>query len=437
MKIKFCGASKTVTGSCYYFETESTKFLVDCGMFQGPDVEELNKEAFKFNPEEVDFLLLTHAHLDHCGLIPKLVRAGFKGTIYSTPYTQKISESILLDSAKLQEEGMRRRNLSSIYNTQDAINSIRLFESKEIDKEIIHNDVKFIFRKASHILGAVSIEIYNGNESITMSGDLGRTNDRLIEPYNNNYNTTHTYVMESLYGDRNHEEMDKSVDRLTTIVNNTLERNGIVMIPVFAMHRSLLMIDIIQELINQKRIRDDVKMALDSPLANKIANVYKEYNSRLNLSNFPSLVYKKRDLLKHNTKNFRIILAGGGMANGGRILNYFKRHITNKNNTVMFVGYQAEETLGRELVEGARTIELDSKIYTVAAEIVNIEGFSAHADQSELLWWISRFRKEEIRKVFLVHSEIEKSNVLKTKLNERFPGLDINIPDMYQEEIID
>lgn len=347
-----------------------------------------------------------------------------------------MTESILLDSAKLQDFNSRRNNLIPLYSTQDAVDSIQLFKTEILDKEINHNDVKFIFRKASHILGAVSIEVYHRGESVTFSGDLGRLNDRLIDQYSNNYNTTTNYVIESLYGDHDHESLEVSIERLTNIVNKTIERNGIVMIPVFAMHRSLLMIDIIQELINQNKIPRSTRMVLDSPLATKLADVYKEYNSRLNLSNFPNLLFKKRDLLKHNTSNVKIILAGGGMANGGRILSYFKQNIQRQNNTVLFVGYQAEETLGRALVEGAKTVEIDSKVYTVAAEILNIEGFSAHADQSELLWWMARYDIEKIKKVFLVHAEIEKSTAFKTKLAEKYPSLDVEIPDMYEETII-
>lgn len=437
MKITFLGASKTVTGSCYLVESQGIKFLIDCGMFQGPDVEHLNKESFKFDPKEIDFVILTHSHLDHCGLLPKLTKDGFTGNIYCTNYTRKITESILLDSAKLQEKNYDlEANFQTLYSTNDAFGTINRLFTQPIDKELQHEHLKFIFRKASHILGAISVEIYAENTAITFSGDLGRRNDRLIDTYNDNYNTTPYVVTESLYGDTDHENMDVSLKNLSNIVNNTFKRNGIVMIPVFAIHRSLLMIDVLEELIVQNQLPKDTKIILDSPLAARVAEVYKEHNSRLNLSNFPHLVYKKQHIKKFNKGKNTVILAGGGMANGGKILGYFKRYISNRDNSVIFVGFQAEETLGRKIVEGEKSIEIDQKAITVAAEIHNLNGFSAHADQSELLWWFSRFNKDMVKKVFLVHAEEPKSQAFKAKLLEQYPNLQIEIPGIgYSEEL--
>lgn len=434
MLIKFLGASKTVTGSCYLVTTKNSRFLIDCGMFQGPEVEKINFDSFKFDPSTIDFVILTHAHLDHCGLLPKLVKEGFSGTVFSTPYTFKISQSILLDSAKLQANYNNRYNSPQLYNTSDALNVLNKFVTHDTDKEIVHNDVKFIFRKASHILGAVSIEIYNGKDSITFSGDLGRCNDQLIGQYSNLYKTTSVYVMESLYGDSDHQSIQTSNSELLNILHSTFSRNGIVMIPVFAVHRSLLMISILQDLINQKLLDTSTKIVLDSPLAESIARVYSEYNSRLDLSQFNNLIYKKRDLKKNNKSSKRIILAGGGMANGGRILSYFKQYISSPRNSVVFVGFQAEETLGRSLTEGIKTISIDENSIPVLSEIYKLDGYSAHADKSELLWWISRFDMNIIKKVFLVHAEESKSISFKNSLQKLYPNLEIIIPEMYHEE---
>ncbi|MBP9758098.1 MBL fold metallo-hydrolase [Candidatus Dojkabacteria bacterium] len=434
MQIKFLGASKTVTGSCYLVSTENHRFLVDCGMFQGPDVEMINYNDFQFDASNIDFVILTHAHLDHCGLLPKLVKHGFKGAIYCTAYTMKIAEKILFDSAKLQENNKNTYSSEPIYNTSDVIITLSQFITHDTNKEIVHNDVEFIFRKASHILGAVSVEVYYGNESVTFSGDLGRLDDLLIGHYENIYRTTSNYIMESLYGDKNHRNIMESNNELRNIVNSTFSRDGIVMIPVFALHRSLLMILTLQNLIDQNLISSSTKIVLDSPLAEKLARVYSEFNSGLNLSNFSNLIFQKSDLKRNNKGDKRIILAGGGMANGGRILNYFRSHISGANNSVIFVGFQAEETLGRRLIEGAKLIEIDSKQYTVSAEVLNIEGYSAHADKSELLWWLSRFDKTLIKRIFLTHAEFEKSKNFKTVLEDLYCNTKIIIPEMYHEE---
>lgn len=433
MKIDFFGASQTVTGSCYLITVENIKILIDCGMFQGSDVEHLNIENFRFNPAEINLVILTHAHLDHCGLIPKLVKEGFNGKIICTPYTYNIAKLILLDSAKIQS---KRAQLEQLYTTNDVVSSLDLFTTIDLDKEFIHKCFKIIFRKASHVLGAASVELYSPSGSITFSGDLGRQNDALIGPYNNNYNTTDSYVMESLYGDRVHPDISESNHNLTTIVNNTFLRGGIVMIPVFALHRSMLVIDIIQKLIDQRLLDNDTKIILDSPLAVKINEQYGQYNSRLKLENYRNLLFKNSDLKKYNKGSKRIILAGGGMVNGGRILSYLKSYISDKRNSIIFVGYQAPDTLGHTILNGAKTIDIDYKSYKVASEVVKLEGYSAHADQMELIWWINRFNKENIKNIYLVHSEFASSSILKTLLQNSFPNSKIIIPEMYHSEEI-
>lgn len=433
MKIDFLGASQTVTGSCYQVTIQDINVLIDCGMFQGSDVEHLNNEGFRFNPSDIELLILSHAHLDHCGLIPKLVKEGFKGKILCTPYTYNIAKLILLDSAKIQSKQTR---LQQLYTTDDVVSALDLFMTIDLNREFIHKCVKIILRNASHVLGAASVELYGPSGSITFSGDLGRQNDLLIDPYNNNYSTTDSYVMEALYGNRTHPDISESNDTLTTIINNTFLRDGIVMIPVFALHRSILIIDIIQKLIDQKLLDTNTKIILDSPLAVKINEQYGQYNSRLKLDNYRNLLYKNSDLKKHNKGSKRIILAGGGMVNGGRILSYLKTYISNKRNSIIFVGYQAPDTLGHTILNGARTINIDYKSYEVASEIIKLEGYSAHADQKELIWWINRFDKEIIKNIYLVHSEFASSSVLKNLLQNSFPTSKIIIPEMYHSDEI-
>ncbi|MBN1915394.1 MBL fold metallo-hydrolase [Candidatus Dojkabacteria bacterium] len=447
-KLSFLGAAETVTGSCFLVETDRNKFLVDCGMFQGPDVEDRNFEKFKFDPRQIDFLLLTHTHIDHSGLIPKLFREGFRGEVYMTVPTSHLAELLLLDAAKIQENNQRdefrRRVLrmkksqmsgNLLYDTRDALSAINSFRTVELDKEIeIREGIKATFINAGHILGAASIVVEVDNLRILFSGDIGHRGQELVAHFDLNKSLSVDYVvMESLYGGKYHEDRRLTERELIDAINLTLQRNGNVMIPSFAVERTQELLYIIKTAKQKRLIGDNVQVFLDSPLAIGATQIYTD--SKLALSkmvqqsfalgdspfSFPGLktIRSYKQSLGIWKKEPSVIIAGSGMANGGRILSHFKKGLSDAKNSVCFVGYQAEQTLGRELTEGAKKVLIDDKVTRVKAKINTFFGFSAHGDNGDLLDFVGRLDKDRLRKVFLLHAELERSEVFKEELAKK------------------
>lgn len=467
MKITFCGAAKTVTGSCYLVETAKNKFLVDCGMFQGVGVEDKNLDDFHFNPAEVDFLILTHAHIDHSGLIPKLTKKGFKGKIYLTPPTSAITRLLLLDSAKIQENNSRIKyndppaayNIrQTIYDTTDALEAISRFVPVNFHEETrVGEDLTFEFIQAGHILGAASVLVRGDGKLIVFSGDIGRVDQSLIEPFETeglSHLLPDFVVMESLYGGIEHESRNSSVAKLVDVINSTVSRGGNVIIPIFAVHRAQEMLEIIKIAISKGRIKSNVQTFLDSPLANEVTKLYtanakylnSEFNSDgmsvkygigspegslLNRFNFENLniVKKAKKSLKISGGAGSIILAGSGMADGGRVVHHLAVNLGNGKNSVIFVGFQAPGTLGNKISSGEKTVKIGEQEINVKAHIEYIHGFSAHGDDKDLRTWLGRFGKDNLKNIFLVHSEIERSETFKKELTKE--NMPVTIPDLY------
>jgi len=452
ISIEFCGAAKTVTGSNYLIKTDKCNFIVDCGMFQGPKVENLNLEDYTYDSSQISFVLLTHAHIDHSGMLPKLSKHGFKGAIYATNNTIRISNELLLDSAKLQENAYQRgefygkyTNIKAIvYNTHDALNTISLFKAVNFEEEFSPSDgisVKYI--RAGHILGAASIEVIIQDEGkfkkIIFSGDIGRIQSQIIPSFDIEYKSDVDYVvMESLYGGQYHTDRNESAKQLIDIINSTIRDNGNVFIPCFAVQR-------VQEVLNDLKIAkksgmmsNDIPVWLDSPLAQRVTNIYNTalQHTGESLFDFPNLVYikKYKQSIKLNKKQGQVIMAGSGMADGGRILDHLSVGLENPKNSVIFVGYQAEGTIGRQLVEGVPSVVIGTKTTRVKAKIYQLEGFSAHGDTNDYIAWVNRFINKSPKKIFLIHSEPERAMALQQKFN----SLGISqtyIPNMH--EIID
>jgi len=444
MKLTFYGAASTVTGSCYLVETQNTRFLVDCGMFQGPGVEQLNLEEFSFDPSSIDFVLLTHAHIDHSGLLPKLTANGFTGNIYATYNTIKIASELLLDSAKIQEENFTRGlpygkytpKKGIAYTTQDTENTISKFKLVYFDETFIpSSEVEVTYRRAGHILGAASIEITiqdNRKEKrIVFSGDIGRLKPHLDESFDLQHTWNPNYIlMESLYGGVVHPDRDESAAQLVEIINDTINRGGNVYIPSFAVQRT-------QEVLNDLKVAKEngtldpnIEVWLDSPLAQKITKIYisalqTDINS---LFDFEGLRYVRNysESIRIRRKRGIVVIAGSGMADGGRIVEHLFSGLSNRKNTVAFVGFQAEGTLGRDLTTGAKRVEIDRKKIQVRCKIEHLKGFSAHGDHNDYLEWIQRYKSSDLRKVFLIHAEVEKSKALRYDLNQ--DGIDSVIP---------
>jgi metallo-beta-lactamase family protein len=468
MNITFCGAAETVTGSSFLIESGGKKILIDCGMFQGIETVNRNMEEFIFNPEEIDCVLLTHAHMDHSGMLPKLVRKGFNGKIYMTGPTSALVEILLMDSAKIQEQESSEFYL---YNTSDAIKTLSMIESKEYEDEFqIQKDVKAMFFKAGHILGAASIYLEIDGKKMIFSGDLGRKNQTLVKQYSIPEKLKNreidTIVMESLYGGEAHSSREKCIKDLIEYISIATQSDGNVIIPSFAVHRSQEILQILKNAFQYNHIKRNVQIYLDSPLASKATDIYtqhKEYlgddflyyknvfsNSKsgtgitlslnVNGDNNPfyfdnlQLVRSHKHSLRLMRKKRGVIIAGSGMADGGRVLHHLAAALPKNNNIIAFVGYQADGTLGREIVDGASTVFINNQKIKVRAKIKYLRGFSGHGDNSDLLDWFGNFKLSQDYKVFLVHAELDRSKAFKDQLLEI--GVDAIIPKWKESSII-
>ncbi len=431
ISIQFMGAAKTVTGSCYLVTVDDLKFIVDCGMYQGPDVEQRNLLPFEFDASEVDFVLLTHTHIDHSGMLPKLTKHGFRGPIYATLHTVQLATILMLDSAKIQESNYREAIpwkhagvVQLVYNTEDAqrtIGQLKTISMGESFNPAEGVNVKYVH--AAHVLGAASIEIETQGKKIVFSGDIGRVNHDLIGGFDLDYRAEPDYVvMEALYGGQHHPKRPESVAEMMRFINEILADGGSVFIPCFAVQRT-------QELLNDFKIAKqsgviaaDVPVWLDSPMAQRVTEVYTAAldHGEESLFYFPELRYVKtfKQSQKITKKPGQIIIAGSGMADGGRIMFHLAANLSNKKNGVCFVGYQAEATLGRELTTGAKTITIEEKVVGVRAQIKQFFGFSAHGDTDDYLAWIKRYKSDKLKQIYLVHAEPERAEALKVEFEK-------------------
>ncbi len=443
------GAAEVVTGSCHLLELDNgKKIMIDCGMFQGRE-EERNFEPFDFDPSEVDYLLVTHAHLDHVGRIPKLVKEGFSGRLVITEATLALAEVVLLDSAKIMKEDYLTRYKKAQRRGTEGKVQPPLYEKKDVDaalslpKTIPEYDKPFrlcegvhvTYRNAGHILGSAFIEIdyeENGQKwKIVFSGDIGNDNDMVIPHLVPCKNADYLYV-ESTYGDRNHKGALESEEEFRSVITETLENWGNVIIPSFAIERTQEILCMLKEMHDNGTL-PRCKVFLDSPMATRATEVYKEYAEKLlsqecqemkrrdgTVFAFEGLEYtlSVEESKAINDVNSRaIIIAGSGMCTGGRILHHFKNRLWNHKNAVIFVGYQAVGTLGRHIVDGAKWIKLYHEDIRIKANIYTINGFSAHADQNGIIKWVEGI--DELKRIFLIHGEKEKQDVLKGVMGER------------------
>lgn len=453
MKIKFCGASSGVTGSCHLLTTDKHKILLDCGQFQGGKAQEaMNYEPFPFDPAEVECVVLSHAHIDHCGRIPLLVKRGFTGKIYCTDATADLLDVMLKDSGYIHEkdaEWQNKRNaragkpqIEPLYTFDEAVESLKYIEPILYDQQIeINDEMKIVFNDAGHILGSAIVELWvteEGRESkVVFSGDLGMT-DRPILRDPTYIKKADCVIMETTYGNRNHTENATSIKQLIDIVLKTTKRGGTVVIPSFAVGRT-------QELIYEfnrfyektspdyKAELDKLMVYVDSPMATtatevfrKNAQVFDEETKAYILKGDNPLDFKNlkftRSTEESQALNFdkspKIIISASGMCEAGRIRHHLKHNLWDKKSSVIFVGYQAEGTLGRTLIEGKKDITLFGEPVHVEAEIYNLEGFSGHADQNGLLAWISAFQ-EKPKQVFLVHGELESKEAFAKLIHDK------------------
>jgi metallo-beta-lactamase family protein len=451
-KLQFLGAAKMVTGSSYLLDifedgNQVARLMIDHGMFMGSDDDNGgNRAAYTFDPATIDFLVLTHAHIDHSGLLPKLVNKGFSGKILATKQTISLSELMLYDSAKIQGYAENEDNIARIYHEDDVFATMKLFTELEPDREYnldidSGEGIKIKLYRAGHILGAASARIEYKGKSITFSGDLGRSTQGIIRPFSKEEKESDYVVTESLYGGKFHEDINETIQHLVDRSAKTLQSNGNVIVPAFSIQRAQEMLVILNNAIKNGGLQKDVQVFFDSPLAQKVTKVYTENDVELDpeFTKFGTLaqqiysanvkeIWNSNKTKKIKKKKGVVILTGGGMINGGKVLSYLKTMINNPENLLTIIGFQAEDTLGRELIEGAKQITIDGEEYPVRIKIEVFRGFSAHADQHDLLEWLGTFNKERVQKVFLVHAEIEQSLAYESELKAK--GYEVVIPGL-------
>lgn len=449
MKITFIGATHEVTGSCYYLEAAGRKFLVDYGMEQGPNYYE-NKDI-PVSPGELDFVLLTHAHMDHSGNLPALYAKGFQGPIYATDATCHLCDIMLRDSAHIQmfeaewrnRKGRRagKEEFIPAYTMEDAMGVIRNFVSCDYNKQIpLSEGIMVRFVDAGHLLGSSSIEIWlteDGEQrKLIFSGDIGNTDQPLIKDPTYLTEGADYVIMESTYGDRSHGERPEYVTALAQVIQRTFDRGGNLVIPSFAVGRTQEMLYFIRQIKAEKLVHghDNFQVYVDSPLAVEATTIFGRHrldcydeeaidliNRGINPIGFPGLktsITSEDSKMINENEEPKVIISASGMCDAGRIKHHLKHNLWRRECTILFVGYQAVGTLGRALVEGAATAKLFGEEIQVAAEICQLPGISGHADNEGLMRWASAMQEHGPKRVFVVHGEDKVTETFAARLHE-------------------
>jgi metallo-beta-lactamase family protein len=462
IKVTCFGGAGSVTGSCFLIEsTKGSKVLVDCGLFQGgKQMESRNRDAWGFEPGSIDSLFLTHAHIDHSGKIPKLVRDGFKGRIITSPPTAELCEIMLLDAAHIQEmdaEWQSRKNkrqskkeITPLYTTEDAEASLRLLHPVERDNILeVQPGIKARLRNAGHILGSSILELWieEDDESIKLvfSGDLGKKDQLIVNDPQEVFDADYLFL-ESTYGNRLHRTFEDSKQELLEAIKYAVSNHEKVIIPAFAVERTQEILYILGE-FQREGFLPEIPIYLDSPLAIKATEIFRKNKKYYDAEaraivdqgydpfNMPNLKYTSgtnESIAINEKKESAIIIAGSGMCTAGRIKHHLKHNLWREGASIVIVGYQAQGTTGRQIVDGARQVKIFRENVVVKAKVFTIGGFSAHADQKDLLEWASHFKSRP--KVFVIHGESEASTILAGKLKEKFQ-MEAHVPQ-WKERLI-
>ncbi|KZZ43699.1 MBL fold metallo-hydrolase [Oleiphilus sp. HI0130] len=462
--VTFYGAVEGVTGSLYLLETDSSRIVLDCGLFQGGrKEEEANSKPLPFDPSTIDAVVISHAHLDHSGRIPLLVKAGYDGVIHMTWPTCELVDVLLKDAASLQErdaewESRRRRragkeDIEPLYTTEDVLDALTYCKGSDYYRDVkITSDVRVRFLDAGHILGSSIVELYikeaGIEKKLVFSGDLGNSQAALLRDPDI-VESADVVMMESTYGDRDHRSMEETLEEFESIIEDASKNGGNILIPSFAVGRTQEIIFRLGELYQQGKLRHQVAY-LDSPMAISVTEIYHRYSDIYNEEDLdtiehPTLPSSKRHKSLHTflpilryscttdesmalnrVDSGMIVIAGSGMCNGGRIRHHFKHNLWRKHSHVIFVGYQAAGTPGRAIIDGAETFKVAGEEVVVRAQIHTMGGFSAHASQTQLLDWLDNFKEKP--RLLLVHGEDEAKKTLRRAARGR--GWEAEIPEL-------
>jgi metallo-beta-lactamase family protein len=419
VRLRFLGAAGEVTGSCYLVDTGKVRFLIECGMFQGGRVAKAKNRRFAFAPRDIAFVLLSHAHIDHSGLLPRLVAGGFSGAVYCTGASADLCGVMLRDSAHLQEKEAEWRGEAPLYTMQQAEASLRHFVAVRYEEEVRpHESVRVRFRDAGHILGSAILEIWLEGKKLVYSGDLGQP-DRPIVADPTPIAEADVLLVESTYGNRDHKTLVQTLDEFAFALNDTLaSRQGNVVIPSFAVGRTQEILSHMADLQRAKRLPAAMNVYVDSPMAVAATRITLKYAPLP----APEQVRFTEDLAEskaiNQVRSGAVILSASGMCEGGRIRHHLRWNVSRAECAIVFVGFQAAGTLGRRIVDGAKSVRLFGESTPVRAKVFTIGGLSAHADQSALVGWLGRFRRPP-GATWIVHGEPLAANGLKDALQAR------------------
>ncbi len=447
MKIAFHGAAREVTGSCYLIETGSSRILIDCGLFQGNSFSEArNLEGLAFDPSTIDAVLVTHGHLDHTGRIPKLFKGGFKGKVYATPPTVPLAKIVLEDAVRIMEDDQKRFARPIPYAAKDVEAAIGAFHALDYGQTTKLGDLSFRFRDAGHIFGSAFVEITEqGGAKVAFSGDLGNEHVPILRE-TAQLASMDAVVMESTYGNRIHEDESARQGKLRDVIIRTTQRNGVLVIPAFAIERTQQLLFELHRLIEARQI-PELDVYLDSPMAIHVTEVIKQFPqyydpearalvaAGTDFFDFPGLkvcLTRQESQGINAARRPKVVIAGAGMMNGGRILHHLVRYLGDARSTVLIIGYQAAGTLGRQLYEHEKHVQVLEERIDVKAEIASIGAYSAHADQNKLVSWIREAAKRPER-VFCTHGEEGAAVALATRLEKEL-RVDAQAP-RYQEGV--
>ena len=428
--LTFWTGVESVTGANFLLEIDDKKILVDCGLIQGEkSAMHENRDPFGYDPKSIDILFVTHAHLDHVGRIPKLVKEGFKGVIYSTPETKALAELILTDAVGLLERFANEEGILPLYEIQDMKNAMNLWKSIPYHTETTFGNFSIYLKDAGHILGSSIIQFTYEGKKIVFTGDLGNSPTPLLRDTESIAGANYV-IMESVYGDRNHEPKDERRQKFESIIKDTISRGGALVIPAFSLERTQVILYEINKLVESKTI-PSVPVYVDSPLATHVTEVYKSSSNLFNdraqseihggddLFNFPRLsftVSREESQNIDHSKSPKIIIAGSGMSVGGRITHHEELYLPDPKNTILLVGYQTLGTIGRHLLDGQRKIYIGGREIEVKAKIESILGYSSHKDSDHLVEF-ALTAQATAKKIFVVMGELKSSAFLAQRIN--------------------